>query len=117
MIAGGNATLYVSDLGRSIRFYVEIMGFKLVSRHGDHWAEVDAGEGLVLGLHPGEPKRGSTAVGFTVDVPIEQAVAVLDNRGVKFEGEITRGKGPAIARFVDPDGNPLYLTETTRSSP
>jgi catechol 2,3-dioxygenase-like lactoylglutathione lyase family enzyme len=117
MIAGGNATLYVSDLGRSIRFYVEIMGFKLISKHGEHWAEIDAGEGLILGLHPGEAKRGSMAIGFNVDVPIEQAVAVLDNRGVQFEGEIKRGKGPALAHFVDPDGNPLYLTESVRSTP
>ena len=29
MIRGGNATLYVSDMDRAVRFYVETLGFKL----------------------------------------------------------------------------------------
>ena len=69
MIHGGNATVYVADINVSIRFYTETLGLKLRMRAGDNWAEIDAGPGLVIGLHPTEgphmPKpgtRGSVAI-------------------------------------------------------
>jgi catechol 2,3-dioxygenase-like lactoylglutathione lyase family enzyme len=36
MIRGGMPTLYVSDLDRSVRFYIEALGLGLVFRAGDH---------------------------------------------------------------------------------
>src|SRR5262249_26868336 len=42
MIHGGNATVYVSDMDRSVRFYTETLGLKLKHRFGNHWAEVIA---------------------------------------------------------------------------
>ena len=116
MIAGGSATLYVSDLSRAVRFYVETLGFKLVTRFGDEWASIDAGDGLVLGLHcaradapkPGTP--GSIQVGFNVTTPIADAVEVLANRGVVFRGPIV-GERVKLAFFDDPDQNALYLCE------
>jgi catechol 2,3-dioxygenase-like lactoylglutathione lyase family enzyme len=116
MIAGGNATIYVSDLGRSLRFYIETLGFKLVERFGDEWASVDAGDGLVLGLHPareGGPKPGalgSIQVGFNATTPIAEVVMVLENRGVVFRGPI-KDDGVKLAFFSDPDGNALYIVE------
>ena len=79
MIGGGVATVYVSDLARAVRFYVEVLGFKLVvSTPG--WAELDAGEGLRIGLHvvhPGAPKpgaRGSISLGLRVTRRLVQVV-------------------------------------------
>jgi predicted enzyme related to lactoylglutathione lyase len=116
MISGGNATLYVKDLSRAIRFYVEILGFKLMVHEEGAWAEIDAGNGLVLGLHPEMPHgpkagaAGSIAIGLDVNIPIDEAVEVLANRSVKVAPPMT-GKGAKIAPFTDPDGNALYLFE------
>jgi catechol 2,3-dioxygenase-like lactoylglutathione lyase family enzyme len=118
MISGGNATLLVSDVDRAVRFYVETLGFKLRRRDGSHWAEVDAGGGLVLGLHlvqPGGTKpgaHGSISVGLDVNQPIAEVVAVLANRGVEFHGPVREEAGVKLAFFGDPDGNALYLAES-----
>jgi catechol 2,3-dioxygenase-like lactoylglutathione lyase family enzyme len=120
MIRGGNATVYVSDLDRAVRFYVETLGFKLQVRDGDAWAEVDAGNGLVLGLHrasehgPAPGSVGSIAIGFDVNQPIEDVVAVLENRGVAFQGPVLDSGPVKLAFFGDPDGTALYLSETAR---
>jgi catechol 2,3-dioxygenase-like lactoylglutathione lyase family enzyme len=121
MIAGGNATLLVSEMDRAVRFYVETLGFKLRGRVGEDWAEVDAGGGLVLGLlgpgghRPGEPEpgaRGSIRIGLYLNQPIAEVVEVLANRGVQFVGRVHEDGAVKVAHFGDPDGNALYLVET-----
>ncbi len=52
MIAGGNATVFVSNMDNPARFYTETLGLRLTNRFGDHWATVDAGKGLTIGLAP-----------------------------------------------------------------
>ena len=52
MVTGGNATIIVSNMDRAVQFYTEVLGLKLTNRFGDHWATVDAGKGLTIGLHP-----------------------------------------------------------------
>lgn len=117
MISGGNATIYVTDMDRAVRFHVETLGFKLRARHGDHWAEVDAGGGLVLGLHPaadGGPKPGtvgSIQIGLDLNQPIADVVEVLGNRGVVFDGGVSDRGNVKLAFFRDPDGNTFYLCE------
>jgi catechol 2,3-dioxygenase-like lactoylglutathione lyase family enzyme len=125
MISGGNATIYVSDMGRALRFYTETLGFKVLERAGDagqeRWAAVDAGGGFVLGLHPAHPggpapgATGSIRIGFGLNQPIDEVVEVLQNRGVVFHGPV-RADGPVkLAFFGDPDGNALYLAENARA--
>ena len=117
MIRGGHATLRVSDMDRAVRFYVETLGFKLRHREGADWAEVDAGEGLVLGLERAregavEPgTRGSICVELELNQPIGEVVEVLSNRGVAFAGPIQGDAGRKRAFFADPDGNALVLAE------
>jgi catechol 2,3-dioxygenase-like lactoylglutathione lyase family enzyme len=124
MIAGGNATLLVSEMDRAVRFYVETLGFKLRGRAGEEWAEVDAGGGLVLGLlvaggqRPGESgpgARGSISIGLQVNQPIAEVVEVLANRGVQFPRGVKEEASVKLAYFGDPDGNALYLVETSTS--
>jgi catechol 2,3-dioxygenase-like lactoylglutathione lyase family enzyme len=116
MIGGGVATVYVSDLGRAVRFYVEVLGFKLVEE-SPGWAEVDAGGGLRIGLHPTHPggprpgAQGSISLGLEVTRKLEDVVEILANRGVKFAGPIQDSKAVRIAPFGDLDGNALYLYE------
>ncbi|WP_211876965.1 VOC family protein [Pseudarthrobacter albicanus] len=120
MIRGGNATIYVSGMDRSVLFYTEVLGLGLAFRAGDHWASIDAGDGMVLGLHPagaGSPvpgTAGAVTVGLGVDEPIEGVVSTLEGRGVVFHGSRAEAGGLRLAFFTDPDGNELYLAESGR---
>jgi catechol 2,3-dioxygenase-like lactoylglutathione lyase family enzyme len=82
---------------------------------------VDAGGGFVLGLHRahahgGSGARGGCGVAFELNQPIDEVVAVLANRGVKFEGSVVEDGAVKRAFFADPDGNALHLVEEKRSS-
>jgi catechol 2,3-dioxygenase-like lactoylglutathione lyase family enzyme len=119
MISGGNITVMVSNMDASVRFYTEVLGMKLTNRFGDHWATVDAGKGLSIGLHPASPKypapgtKGGMLIGLEIDEPIQQVVDRLRNKGVHFLGPIVNDAGAgSFADFEDPDGNWLYLWET-----
>jgi hypothetical protein len=41
VIHGGNATIYVSDMQRSVGFYTRALGLRLVYRAAEHWAQLD----------------------------------------------------------------------------
>jgi catechol 2,3-dioxygenase-like lactoylglutathione lyase family enzyme len=115
-IVGGIATVFVTDLGRAVTFYTDVLGLRLRSRHGDGWAEVEA-PGLVIGLHPaGHGPRpgtpGSISLGLAVAGRIEPAVEGLRARGVAFRGPVQDNPNVKLAFFGDPDGNSLYLFET-----
>jgi predicted enzyme related to lactoylglutathione lyase len=56
MISGGNATVFVSNMDRAVEFYSDVLGMKLSNCFGDHWATVEAGKGLTIGLHPASSK-------------------------------------------------------------
>jgi len=118
MISGGNITVIVSNMDASVRFYTEVLGMKLSNRFGDHWATVDAGHGLIIGLHPASPRypvpgtRGGMLIGLEIDEPIQQVVDRLSGQGVRFLGSIIKDGGAGnFADFEDPDGNWLYLWE------
>jgi len=119
MISGGNITVMVSNMDASVRFYTGALGMKLTNRYGDHWATVDGGKGLIIGLHPASPKypapgaKGGMLIGLEIDEPIQQAVDQLKAKGVPFVGPVVNDAGAgAFAHFEDPDGNSLYLWET-----
>jgi catechol 2,3-dioxygenase-like lactoylglutathione lyase family enzyme len=116
MLSKGITTIFVTDMDRSIRFYTETLGLRLAQRFGNHWGQVEAGQ-LVIGLHPESAqspagRNGSITIGLTFSTPIEQAVSMLQQKGVKFQGPITQDNAGKIAYFEDPDGNLLYLWET-----
>jgi catechol 2,3-dioxygenase-like lactoylglutathione lyase family enzyme len=116
VIQGGNATIYVSDMQRSVDFYTGVLGLRLIYRVDDHWAQLDAG-GLAIALHPASDRSpaagtpGGITVGLSVDVPIVEAIAALAASGVEVHGPAPGGGGVVLAFFADPDGNPLYLAE------
>ena len=104
---------WVTDMDRAVTFYRDALGLGVVSRHGEEWAELDAGA-IRIGLHgSGEERsapRGGTVV-FAVD-DLDLAKAALQERGVSFEDHL--GEVPGIARyasFSDPDGNSMQLIE------
>jgi len=118
MFNGGIVTVFVSDMDRSVRFYTEQLGLKLLQRYENHFATIDAGHGLTIGLHPasaaspaGDPKSGMS-IGLYLSGPITESVKTLQARGITFSGEIIgQGKAGRFAHFTDPDGNALYVAE------
>jgi catechol 2,3-dioxygenase-like lactoylglutathione lyase family enzyme len=116
MIYGGHATVYVSNMDKAIRFYTDVLGLTLTNRFGNHWATVQAGKSLVIGLHPwreGAPApgtKGAVQIGLVVaqDQPIEAFADRLRKQGVEVSGIIESPAGNYI-NFADPDGNPIYV--------
>jgi catechol 2,3-dioxygenase-like lactoylglutathione lyase family enzyme len=116
MLTGGYVTVYVSDMDRAVKFYSEILGLRLAERYGNHWASVDAGGGLRIGLHPASAQnpaghRGSIAIGFGADGPIERVVEELEKRGVQLESGIVNDNAGKFVSFSDPEGNACYIYE------
>jgi catechol 2,3-dioxygenase-like lactoylglutathione lyase family enzyme len=109
MIRGGAVVLRPVDVARAPRFYVETLGMKLV-REAPGSATIDAGQGFQLELGQAAPEAAPPIV-FYPKVPIDEAIAVYENRGVDFEVE--RKDRSVVARFHDPDGNALALVATT----
>jgi catechol 2,3-dioxygenase-like lactoylglutathione lyase family enzyme len=120
MFAAGNVTVIVSNMDASVRFYTDVLGLKLQYRFGDHWASVEAGKGLTIGLHPASDhstagRKGSMSIGLELSGSIHDAMRALEAKGVKFEGIVNEGKAGLFVAFEDPDGNPLYLAQLSRS--
>src|SRR5580700_8790981 len=87
MFSGGNVTVYVSNMDRAVRFYSETLGLKLAYRFGDHWASIEAGTGLTIGLHPASSenqagRKGSMAIGLQLKGSLADAVSALKGKGV-----------------------------------
>lgn len=121
MIQGGNATVYVSDFEAALGFYTKTLGLKLKFRAGKDWAEVDAGRGFVIGIHPQTPHgpkpgtEGAVQLGLNVVEPLEDVMRRLSKAGVALTSPVIDGGG--AGRFVnlkDLDGNPIYLWETAK---
>jgi catechol 2,3-dioxygenase-like lactoylglutathione lyase family enzyme len=118
MFSSGNVTLYVTNMDRAVKFYSETLGLKLAYRFGDHWASIELGKGLTIGLHPNpedsQPAERSgrgPSIGLELSGSIEEAMKILESRGVSFDGLRNEGKAGKFAGFKDPDGNQLYLAE------
>jgi len=120
MITGGNVTVFVSNMDAAVRFYTEVLELKLTNRFGDHWATVDAGNGLIIGLHPASSKypapgtRGGMMIGLGIDESMEKVISKLQKKGVRFNGPVTKDTAGSFVEFQDQDGNPIYLWENEK---
>ncbi len=106
MFSCGNVTVYVSNMDRAVRFYSEALGLKLAYRFGDHWASIEAGTGLTIGLHPASSempagRKGSMAIGLQLKGSIRDAVSALKSKGVLFQGDIINEEGRQGRFFRD----------------
>lgn len=105
--------LGVADLNKSIAFYEEVLGFKIVERRDDlQFAHVATNvPGLQLGLSVGSAQTGTGAAIVNISVvDVAATRRLLESRGVTFIGptQVIPGK-VALAGFRDPDGNQLRL--------
>ena len=123
-------SVYVRDLERSIRFFVDQLGFQLLRdvrfASGNRWVEITPPDGtasLTLVL-PGREKDDERFVGqlgvvtfLTEDV--ESKYHEWSKRGVRFTLPLQRPAfGGVFCRFEDPDGNAFLLMgfdEATRA--
>lgn len=124
-IAGGCATVFVTNVTDSVQFYTRQLGMSLLYQAGEEFAMLDAGAGFLIGLHPpsenaGQPgTNGAIHIGLKVTRPIETVVEELQAAGVNFDirqgmTSVVLDDGPVLlAFFTDPDGNPFYLFEYT----
>ena len=110
-IQQANITVMVTNLDVAIKFYTEILGFKLMNRFGEHWADIEA-PGLTIGLHPTHKAvtRGDNLqIGLRV-ANIKTTMEDLINKGVQFQEN--KDDQVRLSFFNDPDGNLLYLVQT-----
>lgn len=112
----------VSDVPRSVEFYVGTLGFTLDHQQLPAFGQVSIG-GLKLILSgPGasgsrpmpngrrqEPGGWNRVVLHVSNLPT--CVAELAQRGVRFRNEPETGPGGKQVQIEDPDGNPIELFE------
>jgi predicted enzyme related to lactoylglutathione lyase len=101
--------LPVSDIGRAVGFYRDVLGLEVVDHDGD-WAEVTAGDQKIgLNAHESPAGSGGAVIAFAVDGELDQTVQDLTAAGVAFSDGISDHPWGRIAAFTDPDGNDLQL--------
>jgi len=112
----------VTDIGRSIAFYTEHLGFQPWERAGSAFASVRRGNlRLVLGgpgssgsrpLPDGRKQEpgGWNRILIYVD-ELTKAIEPLRAAGVRFLNEVEAGPGGKQILISDPDGNPIELHE------
>jgi len=104
---------YVSDLDEAIRFYRDVLGFKLVSR--DVVARFDL-DGVLFELAPSGaktklPHQGNARLCLRVD-NMEDALHELRSKAVHTSYAVQK-KGGVLGSFQDPDGNEICLWQYT----
>jgi catechol 2,3-dioxygenase-like lactoylglutathione lyase family enzyme len=118
MFAGGIVTVFVTNMERSVRFYTEQLGLKLLQRYENKFAIIDGGHGLTIGLHPAAStgsvadKKAGISIGLYLTGTVRDAVTALKARGITFDDAIvTEESVGTFGYFSDPDGNSLYVAE------
>jgi glyoxylase I family protein len=112
----------VSDVGRSIAFYTEHLGFAVEMRAGDAFAAIQRGPLRLLlsgpgssGSRPMPDGRAQSPGGWNrivLDVDdLDARIATLRAAGVVFRNAIETGPGGRQVQIEDPDGNPIELHE------
>lgn len=108
-ILQSNVTVLIKNMADSIAFY-QSLGFTLVNRWGDHYAQLSA-PGITIGLHPSKEENlhgnsGNLSIGLTTD-NFEETKLELVNLSISFTERQEEGGG--FLHFNDPDGNGLYF--------
>jgi len=107
-------SLYVSDLPRSVRFYEEIFGFRVISEFGERGCAIHAGTRQVLLLFK---KGGSRAMQspHDGDGELHIAFAIPANELANWEAWLkTRGIAVEEKRQWELGGRSLYFRDPDR---
>jgi catechol 2,3-dioxygenase-like lactoylglutathione lyase family enzyme len=109
-------SLGVTDLDRSIAWYTDMLGFKLLYRADEiGWCEMETGiANVTVGLSQNEtvPQGGGATPVWGVP-DIVAAKAHLDAHGIRQDGDILHIEGLVkLITFYDPDGNAFMFSES-----
>ena len=112
----------VRDVGRSVAFYTDKLGFQLDHEHLPAFAQVSIDKLQLILSGPGasgsrpmpdgsqqEPGGWNRIVLQVEDLPA--AIDALKGAGVDFRNEMESGPGGKQVQIEDPDGNPIELFE------
>ncbi len=115
----------VKDVGRSVAFYTQQLGFKLDQQHLPAFAQVSIGGLKILLSGPGasgsrpmpdgrqqEPGGWNRIVLRTLDLPAR--IERLKKAGLVFRNNMETGPGGRQIQLEDLDGNPIELFEPSR---
>lgn len=122
-----NVRYMVSDVQQSVDWYVETLGFGLISNAAPAFADVErgalrlllsgerssAGRPMPDGVKPGP--GGWNRFELVVD-DLEAEVARLRGLGVKFRNDIVAGPGGKQILVEDPSGNVVELFQPARGA-
>jgi catechol 2,3-dioxygenase-like lactoylglutathione lyase family enzyme len=107
------SSLYVSDVARSIRFYEEIFGFRVIKDFGERGCAMDAGARHVLLLFKKGASRtitsphdgdGELHIAFAISTSeLVKWERWLDERGIAVEEKRSWERGGTSVYFRDPD--------------
>jgi catechol 2,3-dioxygenase-like lactoylglutathione lyase family enzyme len=113
------ASLYVSDLPRSVWFYEEIFGFRVVSEFGERGCAMQSGERQVLLLFKKGASRtiqsphdgdGELHIAFAIAaVELAHWESWLQTKGIAVEEKKEWERGGWSLYFRDPDRHLLEL--------
>ena len=115
----------VKDVGRSVKFYVELLGFKLERQQLPAFANVSLGSLHLLLSGPGASGSRPMPDGsvqqpggwnrVVLRVPdLSNNIAGLKKSNAQFRDEMEAGPGGRQVQILDPDGNPIELFEPGR---
>ena len=112
----------VKDVGRSIAFYTEDLGFKLDQKNLPAFAQVSIANLKLILSGPGasgsrpmpdgdsqEPGGWNRIILQVADLSAQ--IEALKNAGHRFRNQMETGPGGKQIQLEDPDGNPIELLE------
>jgi glyoxylase I family protein len=115
----------VADVGRSVKFYVEQLGFKVEHQQLPAFANVSLGALHLLLSGPGasgsrpmpdgtrQEPGGWNRIVLRV-AALTDVIAELEKSGVRLRNQLEVGPGGGQVQVLDPDGNPIELFEPAR---
>jgi len=107
------SSLYVSDVGRSVRFYEEVFGFRVINEFGERGCALQAGEHQVLllfkkgaSLTIQSPHDGDGELHLAFALPSAELAnweSWLEAKGIAVEEKRSWELGGCSLYFRDPD--------------
>jgi len=112
----------IKDVDRAIKFYTEVLGFKLEHKAGTAFAMVSRGALQLVLSGPGssgarpmpdgrlqEPGGWNRIILYVAD--LDAQIAKVRTAGAHFRNTVEVGPGGKQIQIEDPDGNPIELHE------